>query len=187
MTRACVQCMTTTIAFANFAVSALGMSLLLNTAACAGEKAAVHIQAPTVTAALVTPAKPASPTVNVSDEIAAACAIRFNDVSRAPKFDFDRSDVGQEDSDVLGQVAKCLMSGPLAGRSIALIGRADPRGTSEYNMDLGAQRASNVSNFLVGLGLDRTKLSSTSRGELDATGSDEAGWQRDRRVDIVLR
>jgi hypothetical protein len=26
----------------------------------------------------------------------------------------------------------------------------------------------------------------TSRGEMDATGTDEPGWSKDRRVDVVL-
>jgi hypothetical protein len=32
-----------------------------------------------------------------------------------------------------------------------------------------------------------SKISTSSRGELDARGSDEAGWQDDRRVDIEVR
>jgi hypothetical protein len=30
-------------------------------------------------------------------------------------------------------------------------------------------------------------LSQTSRGALDATGIDEAGWTNDRRVDVMLK
>jgi hypothetical protein len=26
----------------------------------------------------------------------------------------------------------------------------------------------------------------TSRGEMDATGTDEASWEKDRRVDVLL-
>jgi outer membrane protein OmpA-like peptidoglycan-associated protein len=37
------------------------------------------------------------------------------------------------------------------------------------------------------LGVDASKVTTTSRGKLDATGSDEASWQQDRRVDIDLR
>jgi hypothetical protein len=29
-------------------------------------------------------------------------------------------------------------------------------------------------------------MASTSRGEMDATGTDETSWERDRRVDIML-
>jgi peptidoglycan-associated lipoprotein len=36
-------------------------------------------------------------------------------------------------------------------------------------------------------GVAQDKMHDTSRGELDATGTDEAGWRRDRRVDVKLR
>jgi hypothetical protein len=35
-------------------------------------------------------------------------------------------------------------------------------------------------------GTDPSKTQSTSRGAMDATGTDEAGWAHDRRVDIML-
>jgi peptidoglycan-associated lipoprotein len=67
-----------------------------------------------------------------------------------------------------------------------LIGRADPRGDSEYNMVLGGRRASSVATTLEQLGMSSQKISSTSRGEMDATGTDEATWAKDRRVDVLL-
>jgi len=39
---------------------------------------------------------------------------------------------------------------------------------------------------LSSLGVDRATLTLSSRGKLDATGTDESGWLRDRRVDILL-
>jgi len=171
-----------------FAKLMLGASCFLFVGACA-HKAPPVVQAPIVTSAKVE-ALPklviASPLVNVSDEIATACKLRFNDADTAPKFDFDRSDLGQDDNDILSQVAKCVTTGPLAGRSLDLVGRADPRGEQAYNTTLGHKRASSVSQYLTSVGVDASKLVSTSRGEGDATGTDESGWQRDRRVDILL-
>jgi peptidoglycan-associated lipoprotein len=69
---------------------------------------------------------------------------------------------------------------------VQLIGRADPRGEPEYNMMLGDARAGNVDQYLVALGVDAMQMTTTSRGELDATGTDEPSWQRDRRVDMRL-
>jgi peptidoglycan-associated lipoprotein len=54
-------------------------------------------------------------------------------------------------------------------------------------MALGERRAGSASRYLTALGVDGGKLAETSRGKLDATGSDEHGWARDRRVDIVLQ
>jgi peptidoglycan-associated lipoprotein len=125
--------------------------------------------------------------ISVSDEIAKACKISFSNVDRAPKFDFDRSDLLPDDRDVLDQVAKCLTTGPLKGRTLALVGRTDMRGEPEYNMGLGEHRAGSVRLYLTRLGVDSKKVAETSRGELDATGTDENGWRKDRRVDILLR
>jgi peptidoglycan-associated lipoprotein len=125
--------------------------------------------------------------VVISDEILRTCKIDFSNVDRAPKFDFDRSELQSEDRDVLAQVAKCVTTGPLGGRALHLVGRADPRGEVEYNMVLGSSRANSVARYLEGLGVSAAKVTESSRGKLDATGTDEAGWQRDRRVDLELR
>jgi peptidoglycan-associated lipoprotein len=79
-----------------------------------------------------------------------------------------------------------VTSGPLRGRSLRLVGRADPRGELEYNFALGSARAGSVDAYLTNLGLDSARVSMTSRGKLDATGTNESGWQRDRRVDVDL-
>lgn len=123
-------------------------------------------------------------TINVSDEIRKACGI--DDSTRAPKFDYDSSQLSSNDRDILSQVAKCLTTGPLKGRSVELVGRADPRGESEYNMNLGAERAKSADDYMAGLGVSTKQMSLTSRGALDATGTNEEEWRHDRRVDINL-
>ncbi len=123
--------------------------------------------------------------VNVSDEIRKACGI-VDSTERAPKFDYDSAELTPPEKDLLSQVARCLTQGPLRGQSVQLVGRADPRGEQEYNMSLGARRAGSVKQYLLGLGVETAKLAMTSRGELDATGKDEEGWRKDRRVDIKL-
>lgn len=125
--------------------------------------------------------------VNVSDEILRRCNIQFGNVDRAPKFDYDEAELLPEDRDVLEQVAKCLTTGPLKGRHLGLVGRADPRGEAEYNMVLGEYRADTVRDYLTHLGIAFQDIANTSRGELDAKGTDEDGWRRDRRVDIILQ
>ena len=127
-----------------------------------------------------------SPNLAVAGDLARQCALRFNSTPEAPKFDFDRFELLPEDRDVLGQVATCLTSGPLHGRSVQLVGRADPRGTEEYNLGLGARRAASVREYLQHLGVSPGQLSQTTRGALDATGTNEAGWHEDRRVDLRL-
>ena len=91
------------------------------------------------------------------------------------------------DRDVLQQIATCVTSGPLKGKKLELTGRADPRGTEEYNLALGSRRAGSVGQYLEALGVRKTYLPQTTRGALDATGTDETGWAKDRRVDIMLK
>jgi peptidoglycan-associated lipoprotein len=128
-----------------------------------------------------------SPNIAISDELLRACNVRFDDVATAPKFELDRSALGSRDGDALKQIADCVIDGPLAGRSLDLVGRADPRGTDDYNLALGERRVSSVREGLASLGMASGRIFGSSRGEADATGTDEAGWQRDRRVDILLR
>jgi peptidoglycan-associated lipoprotein len=160
-------------------------------AACASEPPAKVAPNPappppaaTTTAVAVTPPLK-DPAVNVAKDIADACNITVPD--RAPKFDFDSSNLSSAEKEILDQVAKCLTTGPLKGRSVKLTGRADPRGEQEYNMDLGENRATSVRKYLAGLGVADNHMAVTSRGALDATGSDESGWQKDRRVDVTLQ
>jgi peptidoglycan-associated lipoprotein len=125
-------------------------------------------------------------TLRPSDELVKICKLTFGNVERAPKFNFDDSELLPEDRDVLVQIARCVTSGPLKGRALALVGRADPRGETEYNMVLGEHRADSVYGYLALLGVASDHMAKTSRGELDAEGNDEDTWQRDRRVDVTL-
>jgi peptidoglycan-associated lipoprotein len=133
-----------------------------------------------------TGADPNKMAVNVDEDIVKACNLKFDNIEDAPKFDYDSESLTPGEKNVLEAVAKCLTTGPLKGRSVDLVGRADPRGETEYNMTLGAKRARSVHTFLSGLGVGQDKLHDTSRGELDASGKDENGWRLDRRVDVRL-
>lgn len=146
-------------------------------------------KAPLAPVATATPTPPpATPPVvrpvNVSNDLRALC--KLPEPKESPKFDFDATDLTPADREILGGLAKCMTDGPLKGKAVKLVGHADPRGESEYNMSLGAKRASGVKDFLSSLGVADSRLQETSRGELDATGTDEDGYRLDRRVDIEL-
>jgi peptidoglycan-associated lipoprotein len=166
------------------------LSLLLG--ACGGKAANKHaIPAPQTPSAQPSAgarpaAVPASPNIGVADDLAKQCGLRFANLERAPKFGFDDAELLPADREVLQQVAECLIRGPLRGRAVELVGRADPRGTDEYNLGLGSQRAQSVRLYLQRLGVSPSQMSATTRGEVDATGTNEPGWQQDRRVDLQL-
>lgn len=133
--------------------------------------------------------QPVSANVNLDSEIMRLCNLHVDTTAPdpgAPRFDFDQATLTTQDKAVLDQVATCMIKGALAGRHLKLIGRADPRGTGEYNFVLGGSRAHTVSHYLEEQGVESPRLDETSRGSLDANGTDEDSWRNDRRVDIVL-
>jgi peptidoglycan-associated lipoprotein len=120
--------------------------------------------------------------VHISDEIRTKCGISDEDAY----FAFNSASVTKLDRSPLDQVANCFTAGPLKGRAVKLVGRADPRGLSDYNMTLGQSRADAVGVYLTARGMIKAKTQSTSRGAMDAVGTTEASWHHDRRVDVVL-
>jgi peptidoglycan-associated lipoprotein len=125
-----------------------------------------------------------TPALHVSNEIARLCDLPKQ--QSTANFDFDSDAIGDADRVVLSSLARCLSEGALKGRGLELTGRADARGEPEYNLSLGESRAESVRRYLHDLGVQADRLRATSRGEMDATGTDEAGWAYDRRVDIDL-
>ena len=125
---------------------------------------------------------PTTTSVHVADEIVRACGISDPD----SYFAFDSARLNTEDTRVLHQIAKCFASGPLQGRKMKLVGRADPRGSEEYNITLGQHRADSVMKYLETQSLAKRMMESSSRGAMDAVGTDEPSWAHDRRVDILL-
>jgi len=125
---------------------------------------------------------PTRSNISISEDIKKACGISDAEAH----FGYDSANVRPQDKAVLTKLATCFMTGPLKGRTMRLVGHADPRGDEEYNMVLGGRRGDNVKGAIAEAGMDATRMATTSRGEMDATGTDEAGWERDRRVDIML-
>ncbi len=106
---------------------------------------------------------------------------------RPPEFDYDSSKVKTRFRSTIGELAECMKTGGLKDRDVLLVGHADPRGEDDYNMSLGGQRASAVRGAIMSFGIEQRRIDVSSRGALDATGTDEAGWAKDRRVDIKLK
>jgi peptidoglycan-associated lipoprotein len=125
---------------------------------------------------------PSASNVSISDEIRTKCGISDQDAY----FAFDSAHLTSSDHTPLDSVVKCFTSGPLKGRSLKLVGRADPRGSTDYNVTLGQSRADAVGQYLDTRGMAKGKTQSTSRGAMDASGTSEATWQKDRRVDVML-
>jgi peptidoglycan-associated lipoprotein len=172
-------------------LNAAPLAIAVALVGCGGKQmhAAAPVASPTEEAVGTTSMQPATvpntPTasnISISEEILRACNIP----DRNAYFGFDSSQLTAFDHGPLDQLATCFTSGPMAGRKLDLVGHADPRGTPEYNMTLAQSRADAVSTYLIGRGLSRANVTTTSRGSMDATGRDETGWAHDRRVDVLL-
>ena len=98
-------------------------------------------------------------------------------------FDFDQSTLSPETRAALEAQANVLRS---KGGTVRLEGHADERGSREYNLALGEQRAKAIANYLILQGIDRNRIDTVSYGEERpaALGQDEASWRLNRRVEL---
>jgi len=100
-------------------------------------------------------------------------------------FMYDSSEVMPEYISVINAHANYLASHP--DRSVVLEGHADERGSPEYNIALGEQRARSVAKLMEVQGASNGQLQMVSFGEEKpaVSGHDESAWQQNRRVEIT--
>jgi len=103
----------------------------------------------------------------------------------APFFEFDSADTRGADQPSMQVLADCMITGPLKGKSIKLIGHTDPRGTPGYNEKLGMERAERVRSYLLSHGVETGRVQAESVGEDQASPAPK-DWAKDRRVEIQL-
>ena len=101
-------------------------------------------------------------------------------------FDFDSAQVKEGERAKVAQVAEYLKAN--AGASVVLSGHTDERGSQEYNMTLGENRALAVREALTQGGVDAGRMQTRSMGEEQpkAPGHDEAAWSQNRRVEFEV-
>ena len=102
-------------------------------------------------------------------------------------FEFDRSDIRSDFNDMLRAHGAFLAEN--TDRQVRLEGHADERGSREYNIGLGEQRAQAVRRVLMLQGASSDQLGTVSYGEERpaALGSDENSYSLNRRVELVYR
>jgi len=96
-------------------------------------------------------------------------------------FDYDSPALTETARAILDRHAAWIKSHP--GVRIAVEGHCDERGTVEYNLALGDQRARAARDYLVNLGVASERLTAMSFGKerpLDPS-SNEAAWAKNRR------
>ena len=101
-------------------------------------------------------------------------------------FDYDAYDIRSDAQDVLSRDASWLVAHPEI--RIVIGGYCDERGSNEYNLALGQNRADAAKNALVTAGVAATRIRTISFGKEKpfCTESTEECWQQNRRAGFSL-
>ncbi len=96
-------------------------------------------------------------------------------------FDYDQSEIRPDARTALQANANWMNR--WTSTRIRVAGHCDERGTNEYNLSLGEERAAAVRDYLVGLGIDASRIATVSRGEESpfCNEATEGCWQENRR------
>ena len=112
---------------------------------------------------------------------------RCTDVDFSPVyFGFDSTVVPQGELGKIDAVAQHLTA--KTDRVVVVEGNCDERGSSEYNMSLGENRAIIIRNYLVQSGITADRIQTRSYGaEKPAVdGHDESAWALNRRGEFAV-
>ncbi|NKB25095.1 MAG: OmpA family protein [Kiritimatiellae bacterium] len=101
-------------------------------------------------------------------------------------FGYDSAQIQPSERSKIESVAEHLNQNRSGG--IAVEGHSDERGSREYNLALGERRALAVRAYLIGLGVDGSRIQTKSMGEEDPVsfGHDEESWGANRRSEFVI-
>lgn len=100
-------------------------------------------------------------------------------------FAYDRSDLSSQTQSALNALAEHLKSN---SSSLQIEGHCDSRGTTEYNLALGARRAESVKDFLVQLGIEGSRITTISFGEEKPKNEAETeeAYAQNRRAEFTV-
>jgi len=102
-------------------------------------------------------------------------------------FDYDKSDI-RADQQAAVQADSAFLN-QHANINFTIEGHCDERGSTEYNLALGDQRASSVKNALTAAGVSAARIKTISYGKEKpfCLESNEACWQQNRRGHFVYQ
>ncbi len=100
-------------------------------------------------------------------------------------FDYNKFELRPDAKAALSETAQYLRQHP--DIKVVIEGHCDERGTTEYNLGLGQNRADETKKFLVSLGVPENRISTTSFGKEKpfCFAHDEDCWQQNRRAHFV--
>jgi peptidoglycan-associated lipoprotein len=125
------------------------------------------------------------------DGVNIAAKERFDKTVKSIFFDFDKSDLTDSAKTTLDGNAQFLTSTGNNTIVFRIEGNCDPRGSEEYNLALGDKRANSAKTYLVGKGVDPSRMDVISNGKRNSRGTSEGSptsipsWANDRRADFI--
>lgn len=110
----------------------------------------------------------------------------FNANVQAIFFDYDKYDIRADAQPTLSRDASYLVSHPNV--KVLIAGYCDERGSNEYNIALGQNRAESAKKGLVNAGVAASRIRVVSYGKERpfCTESTESCWQKNRRAGFTL-
>jgi peptidoglycan-associated lipoprotein len=120
------------------------------------------------------------------DREGAAIAAARNTLLAKIYFDFDKSDLTDQDRATLDAKVVILNGNP--GVRIRIEGNCDRRGSDEYNLALGQRRSAAAKRYLTEHGIDASRIDVASSGAERpiAEGDSEEAYAQNRRDEFVI-
>ena len=140
--------------------------------ACAKKPNGANLPEQTIGATAATPGSTQDFVVNVGDRVF---------------FETDQTTLTAEGRATLDQQARWLKQ--YGNYAFTIEGHADERGTRDYNLSLGARRATSVKNYLVAQGVAASRIKTISFGKERpvAVCDDISCWSQNRRAVTILQ
>ncbi|MDA3797632.1 MAG: OmpA family protein [Kiritimatiellae bacterium] len=108
--------------------------------------------------------------------------VSFSDI----KFSYDSFIIPANEVADVEAVIDYMTANP--GIVVICEGHCDERGTTDYNLSLGENRAQSVRAYMVNAGINPTRIQTRSMGEDDPLdfGHNSSAWMNNRRVEFEL-
>ena len=101
-------------------------------------------------------------------------------------FDYNEAAIRTDDNARLD--AKAALLKQFSTLRIRITGHADERGSDQYNIALGKRRADAAKDYLVRVGIDASRIETSSLGREvpENSGHDESAWAQNRRDEFEI-
>lgn len=112
--------------------------------------------------------------------------VLLKDIGNIVHFDYNEDAIKPEERPILDR--KALILAANSALRIRITGHADERGSDEFNLVLGNQRALAVKRYLESKGVNGSRIEVSSMGEEKPVdpGNNEASYAKNRRAEFEI-